>query len=162
MNPTKQTDRYREQTQWLPVGRGLEWRTRQGKGIKRYKLTGIKSMIQASNIQHSEFSKYFIRTLKSESQLHSRVRLCDPMDCSLPGSAVRGILQTKVLEWVAIPSPRDLPDPGIQLRSSPGQQADSLQAGPLGKPHNNFKWSIIYKNIKSLCCTSETNIANQL
>jgi len=39
------------------------------------------------------------------------------MDCSLPGSSVHGILQTKVLEWVAIPSPRDLLDPGIELRS---------------------------------------------
>ena len=27
---------------------------------------------------------------------------CDPMDCSLPGSSVRGILQARVLEWVAI------------------------------------------------------------
>ena len=27
--------------------------------------------------------------------------LCDPMDCSLPGSSVHGILQTRILEWVA-------------------------------------------------------------
>ena len=32
----------------------------------------------------------------------SRVRLCNPMDCSLPGSSVHGIFQAKVLEWVAI------------------------------------------------------------
>ena len=29
--------------------------------------------------------------------------LCDPMDCSLPGSSVCGILQARILEWVAIP-----------------------------------------------------------
>ena len=29
--------------------------------------------------------------------------LCDPMDCSLPGSFVHGILQARILEWVAIP-----------------------------------------------------------
>ena len=29
--------------------------------------------------------------------------LCDPMDCSLPGSSVHRILQARVLEWVAIP-----------------------------------------------------------
>ena len=29
--------------------------------------------------------------------------LCDPMDCSPPGSSVRGILQAKILEWVAMP-----------------------------------------------------------
>ena len=32
----------------------------------------------------------------------SRGRLCDPMDCSPPGSSVQGILQARVLEWVAI------------------------------------------------------------
>ena len=32
--------------------------------------------------------------------------LCDPMNCSLPGSFVHGILQARVLEWVAIPSSR--------------------------------------------------------
>ena len=28
--------------------------------------------------------------------------LCDPMDCSSPGSSVHGILQARILEWVAI------------------------------------------------------------
>ena len=32
----------------------------------------------------------------------SRVRLCDPIDGSPPGSSVPGILQAKILEWVAI------------------------------------------------------------
>ena len=32
--------------------------------------------------------------------------LCDPMDCSPPGSSVRGILQERILEWVAVPSSR--------------------------------------------------------
>ena len=32
----------------------------------------------------------------------SRVRLCDPTDCSLPGSSVHGTFQAGVLEWVAI------------------------------------------------------------
>ena len=32
--------------------------------------------------------------------------LCDPMDSSLPGSSVHGILQVKILEWVAISSSR--------------------------------------------------------
>ena len=35
-------------------------------------------------------------------KLLSRVRLCDPMDCSLPGSSIHGIFQARVLEWVAI------------------------------------------------------------
>ena len=32
--------------------------------------------------------------------------LCDPMDCSPPGPSVHGILQAKILEWVAMPSSR--------------------------------------------------------
>ena len=39
--------------------------------------------------------------------------LCNPVNCSLPGSSVRGILQARILEWVAISFSRDLPDPGI-------------------------------------------------
>ena len=40
---------------------------------------------------------------KSESEVAQSCRtLSDPMDCSLPGSPVHGILQTRVLEWVAI------------------------------------------------------------
>ena len=35
---------------------------------------------------------------------------CNPLDCSPSGSSVHGILQTRVLEWVAMPSSRDLGD----------------------------------------------------
>ena len=47
------------------------------------------------------------RVLKTWAQMkcvsHSVVStLCDPMDCSPPGSPVRGILQARILEWVAI------------------------------------------------------------
>ena len=40
-----------------------------------------------------------------------------PMDCSLPGSSIHGISQARIPEWVAISSPRDLPDPGIKPKS---------------------------------------------
>ena len=43
---------------------------------------------------------YFCMKVKVKS--HSRVRLCDPMDCSPPGSSVHGILQARILEWDAI------------------------------------------------------------
>ena len=50
--------------------------------------------------------------------------LCDLMDYSPPSSSVHGILQARILEWVAFPSPGDLPDPGIKPRS-PTLQTDS-------------------------------------
>ena len=41
--------------------------------------------------------------VKSESEVtQSCPTLCDPMDCSLPGSSVHGIFQARVLEWGAI------------------------------------------------------------
>ena len=55
------------------------------------------------------------------------------MDCSPPGSTVLGILQARILEWVAMPSSRDLPNPGIEPMS-PALQADSLPAELPGKP----------------------------
>ena len=38
--------------------------------------------------------------------------LCDPRDYSLPGSFVHGILQARILEWVAVAFSRDLPTQG--------------------------------------------------
>ena len=40
--------------------------------------------------------------------------LCDPMDCSPPGSSIHEIFQARILEWVPFPTPGDLPDPGIK------------------------------------------------
>ena len=54
-------------------------------------------------------------TRKSKDNLEMKVKvlvtqLCptlrDPMHCSLPGSSVHGILQARILEWVAIPFSR--------------------------------------------------------
>ena len=52
--------------------------------------------------------------------------LCDPMDY-----IVHGILQARILEWWLFPSPGDLPNPGIELRS-PEFQANSLPSEPPG------------------------------
>ena len=56
--------------------------------------------------------------------------LCDPMDCT-----VLGILQARILERVAFPFSRDLPNPEIEPRS-PTLRADYLPAEPQGKPKN--------------------------
>ena len=39
------------------------------------------------------------------------------MDCNLPGSAVHGISQARIVEWITIPSPGDLHNPGIEPKS---------------------------------------------
>ena len=68
----------------------------------------------------------FIFVLCSVAQLC--LTLCDPIDCSQPGSSVHEILQARILEWLPFLLPGDLPDPGIEPVSpvSPALQADSL------------------------------------
>ena len=39
-------------------------------------------------------------------KMKSCLTLCNPVDCSPPGSSVHGILQARILEWVAMPSSR--------------------------------------------------------
>ena len=68
--------------------------------------------------------------------LQSCLTLCDRMDCSPPGSSVHGILQARILEWVAMPSSRDLPNPGIEPASlaAPELHVDSLLLSHHGSP----------------------------
>ena len=75
------------------------------------------------------------------------------MDCSLPESSAPGILQARILEWVAMPSPGDLPNPRIEPRS-PALQKDSLPSEPLGKPgfyimlfKNSSHWINIFESL---------------
>ena len=63
--------------------------------------------------------------------LQACLTLCDPMDCSPPGSSVHGILQARILEWVAIPFSRNLPNPGIKAWSPALQTGSSLQLSHL-------------------------------
>ena len=72
--------------------------------------------------------------------------LCDPMDCSLPGSSVREIFQARALECIAISSPGDLSDPGIKSRS-PALQADSLPSEPPEKPLQHDKEHVKNSNM---------------
>ena len=62
--------------------------------------------------------------------------LCNPMDYSPPGSSVHRIPKAGILECVAMPSSRYLPDPGTEPMSpeSPALQADSSPSEPAGKP----------------------------
>ena len=57
--------------------------------------------------------------------LQSSRTLCDPMDGSPPGSSVLGILQARILEWVAVPASRGSSRPGIK----PVSLASSVLAG---------------------------------
>ena len=85
-----------------------------------------------------------------ESESQSCLPLCDPMDCSLPGSSIHWVLQARVLEyWLPFPSPGDLPNPGIKCGSL-ALQTDTLLSEPPGK-HFFFGedkaaplWKVVY------------------
>ena len=68
------------------------------------------------------------------SSPRSRPTLCDPLDCSPPGSSVHGISQARILERVAISCSRDLPDPGIEPMSwSPASAGGFFPPVPPGR-----------------------------
>ena len=61
--------------------------------------------------------------------------LCDPMDCSLPSSSVRWILQARILEWIAVPCSILLTQGlNLSLLCLLHWQMGSLPVAPPGKP----------------------------
>ena len=78
----------------------LEWRERWYEGHKEDHI--LKDLVPW----------HLKRNLVCAKLLQSCPTLCDPMDCSLPGSLVHGILQARVLEWVAISFSRGSSWPG--------------------------------------------------
>ena len=82
----------------------------------------------------------------------SCLTLWDPMDCSPPVPSVHGILQARILEWVAMPSSRRSSRPkGINSRS-PALQADSLPSEPPVKPTVSIV--VLYLGLSSKCYLS--------
>ena len=74
--------------------------------------------------------------MKSESEVaQSCPPLSDPMDDSLPGSSVRGISQSRILEWLAVSFFRESSRARDRTQVS-HMQADSLPSEPPVKPIN--------------------------
>ena len=110
---------------------------------------GVLQSMGLQRVRHNWVTELSLMKYESEvAQLCPT--LCDPMDCSPPGSSIHGILWARILEWVAISFSRGSSWPRDQTQVA--LQADTLTSEPPGKP------SIICKNTKWLCCTHETNI----
>ena len=83
-------------------------------------LSNITLYIQTT-ILYTFICRWTIRLfpcLKWSEVVQSYPTLCDPMDCSLPGSSVHGIFQARVLEWVAISFSRGSAQPRVQTQVS--------------------------------------------
>ena len=77
-----------------PIDRGVWWATVHA-GAKEWDTT-----------EHAHIPPVDKRCAAAAAKsLQSCPTLSDPMDRSLPGSSIHGILQARVLEWVALPSP---------------------------------------------------------
>ena len=70
-------------------------------------------MLSVPGLTHAERGVY--TAAASAKSLQSCLTLCDPMDCSLPGSSVHGILQATVLEWGATAFSEYIPHPILKL-----------------------------------------------
>ena len=82
--------------------------------------------------------QYLLVSVAPQNQLRCLVprscpTLCGPHDCSPPGSSVRGICQARILKWIVISSPGDLPDPRIKP-VYPAFAGGFFTTEPPGKP----------------------------
>ena len=80
-------------------GKGCDWR-----GLEQYPLSqqlgkGLLLPRSKGEAEERTCHRAEVKVLVAQSC----PTLCDPMDCSLPGSSVHGILQARILERVAIP-----------------------------------------------------------
>ena len=109
----------------------------------------------------------------------SCLTLCDPVDCSSPGSSDHGILQARIMEWVAISFSRGSCQPRVQALSlvSSALVCRFFTPGPLGKPlgcrinRNNWVhgvksvmiWNIKWGQLNALwCCCLKENSGKSL
>ena len=82
------------------------------------------SMIPVHSEDYKTQGKYYndeivsLVSCLSPWSLQLCLTFCNPMDCSRPGSSVRGISQARILEWAATSSSRGSPNPGKEPTSS--------------------------------------------
>ena len=102
---------------------------------------------QNPRISHFSYTRHLSFWLMKVVQLCPT--LCNPLDCSPPGSFVHGILQARILEWVIIP----FSSPGTEPRS-PALQEDSVPAEPQGKSLLLVKSHLEFCGHLSLCIST--------
>ena len=82
---------------------------------KPFIITVIQVYARTSNAEEAEVEQF----CEDLQDAQSCPTLCGPMDCSPPGSSVHGILQARILEWVAISFSRGSSQPRDQTWVSP-------------------------------------------
>ena len=116
---TYSTDRYCRVYKGIPLNTSKSG----GRNINRHLY--LKLNERAARIEECKYYVHRCISWEPDSSLSVSenevtqmcLTLCDPMDCSLPGSSIHGIFQAIVLEWVSISSPEDLSGPRMESRS---------------------------------------------
>ena len=123
------------------LGSQINLRPKIENGISRKRKLHTNIFLEAKCPNFSKaYQQYIERVYVIPAYLCSVVQscptLCNSMPCSPPGFSVHEILQARILERLPLLTPRNLPDPGIELASpvGPALQLDSLPAEPSGKP----------------------------
>ena len=86
-------------------------------GALQLRVTGAVALEDGCILASSLILVSSVASLACSCSVTQCPALCSPMGCSPPGSSVHGVLQARKLEWVAISSSMDLPDPGIKPMS---------------------------------------------
>ena len=87
-----------------------EWRARgQEKNVKEWHEIGSKQSQEDGPEGEKSYWKMWQLDVLCAKSLQSSPTVCNPMNCSPPGSSVCGILQARMLEWVAISSSKGSP-----------------------------------------------------
>ena len=92
-------------------------------------MTHLKASICTYSSLELTFVLFPVVNMLEVKVTQSCPSLCNPVDYT-----VHGILLVRILDWVGFPSPRELPNPGVEPRS-PALQADSLPSELPGKPN---------------------------
>ena len=126
----------------------LEWVTiSSSRGSSRPKDWTCISCISRQILYHCTTGEAQVNVL-GVLVAQSCLTLCDPVDCGLPGPSVHGILQARVLEWIAIPLSRGSFLPRYRtLVSFIADRFFSIWA--TGKPryHENILFNVNYSKI---------------
>ena len=81
------------------------------KGIKTRYDKNVQWVVMEGFSETVAFEGRAAAAAAAAKLLQSRLTLCHPIDCSQPGSSVHGILQARILEWVAVPFSRGSSQP---------------------------------------------------
>ena len=107
---------------WAELGAGCSW-VGKAVGGRPSRLPIVRNPLGQNDslalFNHSELStpQWLLKNAGVCVGVLSCLTLCDSTDYSLPGFSVHGVLQARILEWVAMPPPRNLLSPRIKPAS---------------------------------------------